>query len=72
MTDSNTCLFSVPGLFSLIVFWNNMSKDVCICQCVCVAVNSYGCYIWILDDVIDCNTFFLLQILFVSFYSFLE
>ena len=24
--------------------------------CVCVAVNNYGCYIWIVNDLTDWNT----------------
>ena len=34
--------------------------------CVCLAVNSPGCYIWIVNDLTDCNTwvfFFLNSIL---------
>ena len=31
---------------------------------VCVAVNSYGCYIWIVNDLTDCNTLFLFLSLF--------
>ena len=49
-----------------------MSKDVSVR--VCVAINSYGCYIWIVNDLTDCNTFFILFFIFkfVSFYSILE
>ena len=38
-----------------------MTKDVCTCDgrcvsvCVCLAVNSHGCYIWIVNDLTDCN-----------------
>ena len=26
------------------------------CVCVCVAVNSHGCYIWIVNDITDSDT----------------
>ena len=26
------------------------------CVCLCVAVNSHACYIWIVNDSTDCNT----------------
>ena len=39
------------------------------CVCVFVAVNIYGCYIWIVNDLTDWNTFFLKLI---SFYVILE
>ena len=39
------------------------------CVCVCVAVNNYGCYIWIVNDLTDWNT---LKKKFISFYFILE
>ena len=38
-----------------------MCKEVCecmcvsVCLCVYVAVNSHACYIWIVNDITDCN-----------------
>ncbi len=32
--------------------------------CVCLAVNSPGCYIWIVNDLTDCNTW----VCFFKFY----
>ena len=33
-----------------------------LCVCVCIAVNSHACYRWIVNDMIDCNSFcFLFQ-----------
>ena len=55
-TDSNTYFLSRVSFF---VFQNNMFKDVCTRECarvcVCVAVNSYGSYIWIVNDITDSN-----------------
>ena len=39
---------------------------VCVCVCVCVAVNSHACYIWIVNDIADCNTSFLDVTLFLN------
>ena len=33
-----------------------MCKEGCVC--VCVAVNSHACYIWIVNDITDSNTCF--------------
>ena len=50
---------------------------VCISVCVCVAVNSYASYIWIVNDMTDFNTclfsaaVFLFSVSFL-FYSILE
>ncbi len=32
-------------------------RIVCVrrCVCLCVAVNSHGCYIWIVNDITDSN-----------------
>ena len=42
------------------------------CVCVCVAVNSYACCIWIVNDITDSLILvcFLFQVFF--FYCFLE
>ncbi len=59
-TDSNTSLFSVSCLFLLLCFGIICRrKCVSVRTCVCVAVNSYGCYIWIVNDLIHCNPFIL-------------
>ncbi len=45
-----------------------MSTDVWICECVCVAGNSYGCYIWIVNYLTDCNTFCFFKVCILLFY----
>ena len=54
------------GSFCLIVFWNNMSKYMWVC--VYIAVNSYSYYIWIVNDLSDCNTFLFFLVCFLLFY----
>ena len=46
-----------------------MCNYVCLCECacVCVAVNIDGCYIWIVNDLTDWNTFFF-KVHFLLFY----
>ena len=45
---------------------------VCISVCVCVAVNSYASYIWIVNDMTDFNTcLFSAAVFFLFFFSFL-
>ena len=56
-------MFSVSGFF----FYLGI---VCVRRCVCVAVISHACYIWIVHDITDFNTCFLFRDLF--FYSILE
>ena len=41
---------------------------MCVCECVCVAGNSYGCYIWIVNYLTDCNTFCFLKVCILLFY----
>ena len=38
ITDSNTCLLSVSGVFLLFRWSNSMCKGVSVCVCVCVCV----------------------------------
>ena len=42
---------------------------VCVSQsvCVCLAVNSPACYIWIVNDIKDSNICFLFQVFFLLF-----
>ena len=39
------------------------------CVCVYIAVNSYSCYIWIVNDLSDCNTSFFSLFPFILFWN---
>ena len=71
VTDCNTCLFSVSGLF-LSFYFEIVCVRRCVCLCVRVAVNSRACYIWIVNDITDSNIcFFSLSVIYL-FYSISE
>ena len=36
-------------------------------MCLCVAVNSHACYIWIVNDITDCNTCLFSVLVFFCF-----
>ena len=48
-----------------------MCNYVCLCECtcVCVAVNIDGCYIWIVNDLTDWNTFFKSSFPFILYWN---
>ena len=43
-------------VFCFILFQHSMCVYVSECLCVSVAVNSHACYIWIVNNITDCNS----------------
>ncbi len=55
-------------VFSVLLFQKSICKEMCVC--LCLAVNSAACYVWIVNDITDSHTCFVFQ--GFVFYSSLE